>query len=193
MGAVSRAPRVGTPIAPASMTAPTGAAPENGARCSTADQGKLSSEVITMTSIIPEQPVDDKLEPTAELESDIRRLVREGVAPSPQPDTEPSDSDVAARANGFIDRISAGSAKEIASLIAELQHLRDFLLAEGDRMQREISGYVHLNEGVVKATKIIAEAIPRWRISGLPPAPAPSEGASTVRPSGLGRQERTAP
>ncbi len=67
-------------------------------------------------------------------------------------DVEPSGKDTATETNAFIDRISVTSAKEIAKLIAELQNLRDFLHSEGQRVHREISGYVHLNEAAVKAT-----------------------------------------
>ena len=114
----------------------------------------MNSEVIT----------DDREQSAADVEVDIRRLVQSEVASDRRSDAEPSGNDIAAKANVFVDRVSANAAIEIANLISELQNLRDYLHNEGRRVQREISGYVHVNEGAMKATKMIVEALPRWRI-----------------------------
>ena len=119
----------------------------------------MNSEVIT----------DDRQQSAADVEVDIRRLVQSEVASDRRSDAEPSGNDIATKANTFVDRISADSAIEIANLISELQKLRDFLHNEGQRVQREISGYVHVNEGAMKATKMIVEALPRWRIKSERP------------------------
>jgi len=114
----------------------------------------MNSEVIT----------DDRQQSATHVEVDIRQLAQKEVATDRRPDAEPSGNDIATKANVFVDRVSANAAIEIANLISELQNLRDFLHNEGQRVQREISGYVHVNEGAMKATKMIVEALPRWRI-----------------------------
>ena len=114
----------------------------------------MNSEVIT----------DDRQQSATHVEVDIRQLAQKEVATDRRPDAEPSGNDIATKANVFVDRVSANAAIEIANLISELQNLRDYLHNEGQRVQREISGYVHVNEGAMKATKMIVEALPRWRI-----------------------------
>jgi hypothetical protein len=52
---------------------------------------------------------------------------------------------------------------EIEKLISELQGLRDFLRSEGDRVQREIAGYVQLSDAAMKSTKIIADSVTQWK------------------------------
>src|SRR6266571_647488 len=116
-----------------------------------------------MISVRPEPSADDRRGPATDVEGDIRQLVRGQVASDRRSDLEPSGKDTATETNAFIDRVSVTSAKEIAKLIADLQNLRDFLHSEGQRVQREISGYVHLNEAAAKATKLIVEAIPQWK------------------------------
>jgi hypothetical protein len=52
---------------------------------------------------------------------------------------------------------------EIEKLISELQTLRDFLRSEGERVQREIAGYVQLSDAAMKSTKIIADSVTQWK------------------------------
>ena len=52
---------------------------------------------------------------------------------------------------------------EIEKLISELQSLRDFLRNEGERVQREIAGYVQLSDAAMKSTKIIADSVAQWK------------------------------
>jgi len=52
---------------------------------------------------------------------------------------------------------------EIEKLVAELQGLRDFLSSEADRVQRQITGYVHLSDAAMKSTRIIADSVSQWK------------------------------
>jgi hypothetical protein len=52
---------------------------------------------------------------------------------------------------------------EIEKLVAELQGLRGFLRSEADRVQREMTGYVHLSDAAMKSTKIIADSVSQWK------------------------------
>ena len=83
-----------------------------------------------------------------------RRFVPTPIAP---PDS------VVSRASSVMERVATISISEIEALIKELEHLRDFLRQESDRIQRDIEGYARLSEEATKSTKIIAESVSQWK------------------------------
>jgi hypothetical protein len=114
-----------------------------------------------MNSVIAGRLTDDRQESAADVEEDITAVVR-GEAASGQPSQpELRGEMIATEVNSFIERVSVTSAKEIAKQIAELHSLRDLLQNEGQRVQDEVGGYLRFNEGTVKATRMISEAIPQ--------------------------------
>ena len=48
-------------------------------------------------------------------------------------------------------------------MITDLQQLHDFLRNEGERIQREISNYLQLNQTAMGSTKMIADNIVLWK------------------------------
>jgi hypothetical protein len=56
--------------------------------------------------------------------------------------------------------------------MSEIQEMREFLVSEGERVQREIANYAQLNQSVaLAATKIKSETVGRWKspaIAGEP-------------------------
>jgi hypothetical protein len=74
-----------------------------------------------------------------------------------------SGSERASSLSAVIQRMSGTSLVEIEKLITELQSLRDHLLNEGQRIQREISGYARLNQGAVESTRVITETLLKWK------------------------------
>ena len=52
---------------------------------------------------------------------------------------------------------------EIEKLVSELQGLRDLLRRETDRVQREMTGYVHLSDAAMKSSTIIADSVSQWK------------------------------
>lgn len=70
----------------------------------------------------------------------------------------------------MIGRIALHSVEEIERLIAELQSFRNFLETESQRLQREISAYVHLSEAAANASNVIIESMGHWR-NGLDKPP----------------------
>jgi hypothetical protein len=48
-------------------------------------------------------------------------------------------------------------------LIAELEALRDLLHSEGQRVQREISGYAQLSQAAMKSTRMISDNVSQWK------------------------------
>jgi len=71
--------------------------------------------------------------------------------------------DTGSNLSSLINRVSQASVSEIEMLIAELQSLRDYLLSEGQRVQREITEYARLNQGAMDSTRIITETLLKWK------------------------------
>ena len=69
--------------------------------------------------------------------------------------------DDAERSRSFVARITSNSIDEIGELASDLssalQNLQEFLKSEGERVQREIVDYAHLNRTAVAAIKTIIE------------------------------------
>ena len=115
--------------------------------------------------------VDSNLAAVSEVEAGIRDFVRNDIAylrrPSvPSPDTAPLDASAEAtvnNVNSLIQRVAGTSLAEIEKLISELESLRDLLHAEGQRVQREISGYAQLSQAAMKSTRMIADNVTQWK------------------------------
>jgi hypothetical protein len=102
--------------------------------------------------------------PANEVEGEIRGFVRKEFASVRRPPPLGESSDQGAQqVNSLIQRVAGASVLEIEKLISELQGLRDFLRSEGDRVQREIAGYVQLSDAAMKSTKIIADSVTQWK------------------------------
>jgi hypothetical protein len=121
---------------------------------------------------IPE--VDSNLAAVSEVEAGIRDFVRNDIAylrrpPVTSPDTapalplEPSTEATVNNVNSLIQRVAGTSLAEIEKLISELESLRDLLHAEGQRVQREISGYAQLSQAAMKSTRMIADNVTQWK------------------------------
>jgi hypothetical protein len=119
---------------------------------------------------------DSNLAAVSEVEAGIRDFVRNDVAYLRRPapgiqssgtDTplEPNHEATVNNVNSLIQRVAGTSLAEIENLIAELEALRDLLHAEGQRVQREISGYAQLSQAAMKSTRMIADNVTQWKRS----------------------------
>jgi len=114
---------------------------------------------------------DPNLAAVSEVEAGIRDFVRNDVAylrrpPTLTPDAaalEPSTEATVNNVNSLIQRVAGTSLSEIENLIGELESLRDLLHAEGQRVQREISGYAQLSQAAMKSTRMIADNVTQWK------------------------------
>jgi len=123
--------------------------------------------------------VDSNLAAVSEVEAGIRDFVRNDVAYLRRPATttgaastasgttetalEPSTEATVNNVNSLIQRVAGTSLAEIENLISELESLRDLLHAEGQRVQREISGYAQLSQAAMKSTRMIADNVTQWK------------------------------
>ena len=116
---------------------------------------------------------DSNLAAVSEVEAGIRDFVRNdvaylrrpasGVPGSTEPVLEQSPEVTVNNVNSLIQRVAGASITEIENLISELESLRDLLHAEGERVQREISGYAQLSLAAIKSTRMIAENVTQWK------------------------------
>jgi hypothetical protein len=130
-----------------------------------------------MNSIRPETTegaeADGNLAAASEVEAGIRDFVRNDIAylrrPAPN---QPAVADTPMEAhteatvnsvNSLIQRVAGTSLSEIENLVSELESLRDLLHAEGQRVQREISGYAQLSQAAMKSTRMIADNVAQWK------------------------------
>jgi hypothetical protein len=115
--------------------------------------------------------VDSNLAAVSEVEAGIRDFVRNDVAylrrpPTLTPETtalEPNTEATVNNVNSLIQRVAGTSLAEIENLIGELESLRDLLHAEGQRVQREISGYAQLSQAAMKSTRMISDNVAQWK------------------------------
>ena len=120
---------------------------------------------------IDETPeVDNDLAAVSEVEAGIREFVRNDIAylrrPAVPAVNVPLDATAEAtvnNVNSLIQRVAGTSLAEIEKLISELESLRDLLHAEGQRVQREISGYAQLSQAAMKSTRMIADNVQQWK------------------------------
>jgi hypothetical protein len=115
---------------------------------------------------------DSNLAAVSEVEAGIRDFVRNDIAYLRRPPgmlnaddaaLEPSAEATVSSVNSLIQRVAGTSLAEIEKLISELESLRDLLHAEGQRVQREISGYAQLSQAAMKSTRMIADNVTQWK------------------------------
>ena len=114
--------------------------------------------------------VETNLATVSEVEAGIRDFVRKDVAHLRRPasggdstEREPSAEATVNNVNSLIQRIAGTSLSQVETLVYELERLRDLLHAEGQRVQREISGYAQLSQAAMKSTRMIADNIEQWK------------------------------
>ena len=115
--------------------------------------------------------VEDNLAAVSEVEAGIRDFVRNDVAYLRRPISagasestlDPNAEATVNNVNSLIQRVAGTSLSEIENLISELEALRDLLHAEGQRVQREISGYAQLSQAAMKSTRMIADNVQQWK------------------------------
>jgi hypothetical protein len=117
-----------------------------------------------MNVIRPGRPAEEAQGPATQVEGELGELIRRDVAQLRRPQlVEPTGDAAVTQVNSLIDRVSGASVREIEKLIAELESLRDFLQTEGQRVQREISGYAQLSQSAMSSTKIMVESVAKWK------------------------------
>jgi hypothetical protein len=130
-----------------------------------------------MSAIRPEKiestEAGSDLAAVSEVEAGIRDFVRNdvaylrrssgGVPSGTEMALDPNAEATVNNVNSLIQRVAGTSLSEIENLISELESLRDLLHAEGQRVQREISGYAQLSTAAMKSTRMITDNVNQWK------------------------------
>jgi hypothetical protein len=74
-----------------------------------------------------------------------------------------TDAPAAENLNSLIQRIAAASMDDIDSVNRELESIREVLRNEGERVRREIDGYVRLSQASMAAMTLISESVRQWK------------------------------
>jgi hypothetical protein len=101
----------------------------------------------------PVTPQNSNVIAAAQLEEALRNSVRQNAIDIRHESENTTD------VNSLVQRVAGVSLDQLDDVIIELQQLRDFLHSEGERIRREISGYLQLNHIAIDSTKSIFENI----------------------------------
>lgn len=97
----------------------------------------------------------------AEINSLIQEQTPKRIPVEQQTPKRVQIEDDAERSRSFVARIASNSIDELGELSSDLtsalQNLQEYLKAEGERVQREIVDYAHLNRTALAAIKTIIE------------------------------------
>jgi excinuclease UvrABC nuclease subunit len=97
----------------------------------------------------------------AEINSLIQEQTPKRIPVEQQTPKRVQIEDDAERSRSFVARITSNSMDELGELSSDLtsalQNLQEYLKAEGERVQREIVDYAHLNRTALAAIKTIIE------------------------------------
>jgi hypothetical protein len=125
----------------------------------TAERRILMSARTAAATVEKSLPVEPNIE--AEINSLIEQQIPNRIQVEKQPPKRIQIEDDAERCRSFVARITSNSIDEVGELASELtsalQNLQEYLKAEGERVQREIVDYAHLNHTALAAIKTIIE------------------------------------
>jgi hypothetical protein len=111
----------------------------------------------------PDRSPDEALATVANVEGEIREFVRRDVVPTRK--TQEVGDLGGNNINFLIERVAGSSIKEIDNLISDLQAVREFLRAEGERVAREITSYAQASQAAMSSAKIISDSMGEWKAS----------------------------
>jgi hypothetical protein len=123
---------------------------------------------------VPERQIPERLGDIAqtapEFEGQIREFIRRDVTSRRRLREDTADPAVE-NVNLLIERVAGQTVGEIDRVIAELNNMRDMLRREGERVQRELTGYAGLSQSAMMSMKIISESLAQWKPGALTPPP----------------------
>ncbi len=120
------------------------------------------SDLFKETHLAAVSDVEDGIRDFVKDVAFLRRPSSVSIASS-EPVLEQTPEIVVSNVNTLIQRVAGASIAEVQNLITELETLRELLHAEGQRVQREISGYAHLSQAAMKSTRMVADSVAQWK------------------------------
>jgi hypothetical protein len=120
----------------------------------------------------PAERVGDATQlPTPEFEGQIREFVRRDVSLRRRARTEESGDAAVDSVNLLIERVAGQTIAEIDRVMGELRNMRDMLRREGERVQRELTGFAGLSQSAMMSMKIISESLEQWKPGSISTPP----------------------
>jgi hypothetical protein len=98
-----------------------------------------------------------------QVEGEIRAFVRRDVSAFRRQQAESGGDTAVDNVGSVIERVARASIVEIDRVMTELANVRDMLRGEGERVQREISGYASLSQTAMTSMKIIGDSLVQWK------------------------------
>jgi hypothetical protein len=137
-----------------------------------------ASERTTPDRPVSDRPIPERLGDIAqstspEFEGQIREFIRRDVTGRRRPREDSGDPAVE-NVNLLIERVSGQTVTEVERVIGELKAMRDMLRSEGERVQRELTGYAGLSQSAMMSMKIISESLAQWKPGALAVPPEAS-------------------
>jgi len=123
------------------------------ARLQNPPPGEISGDVPPGGELPPDSS-ETRNAKLAKFDGAVREIVRPDAGP---PSANEALSDMSANVQTIVQR--AASLVELQSVIQELQKLHDFLHAEGERLEQEISEYAQISKSVTSTTRAITDSI----------------------------------
>jgi hypothetical protein len=129
-----------------------------------------ASETLSAMTVaqIDRAPRDFVLQDTAHLRRDTETASR-GVSRR-EPESPPQ------MVSELVRQMAGASLNKLDETIVDLSQLRDFIHTEGERIKREISGYLELKQVATGSTKLVADNIAQCRGAASPPTPRLGKG-----------------
>jgi hypothetical protein len=84
----------------------------------------------------------------------------------------------------LVRQMAGASLNKLDEAIVDLSQLRDFLHAEGERIKRQISSYLQLNQVAMGSTKLVVDNIAQCRAAAAATAPRLGKGSAETERSG---------
>jgi hypothetical protein len=105
-----------------------------------------------------------------QVEGEIRAFVRRDMSGFRRRQQQETGDAAVDNVNSVIERVSGASIAEVERVMTELSAVRDMLRNEGERVQREISGYASLSQTAMTSMKIIGDSLTQWKSQSAHPA-----------------------
>lgn len=96
--------------------------------------------------------------------------INDGVGARVDKPTEDLPTEAELTANGvstYLQNVSAVSCGEIDALIGDLSGLREKLVTDGSRIERDVVDFAALNQSIVRLTEVVMDSVTQVQASGL--------------------------
>jgi hypothetical protein len=121
--------------------------------------------------------------PAPQIEEALRESVSQNAAHiRHEPENASLAGQVVTDINSVVQRVAGVSLDQLDDAIVDLRQLRNLLHSEGERIQREISGYLQLNHIAIGSTKSIVDNIVQWKRAAHARAPGRGDFVGSALP-----------